>query len=326
MDEQIRDVGFHLDAYNTEICGKNVAADQNFLVFSTRRHRLYAGHEHVGGLADRLKGALSCFYLSMITGRRFVLDWQTPCSIHRALNVHSYDWSLQNALPFILQKNSITHLDLIDRSEILDTMDWQDLETSLFKEAPVVVLNINSLRFAAIQKKLKSDGVQSDGYDLARLAYNFLFYPIAMSEFDKSREKFAKLRSECDRVVGVHLRTGGGNGWIDPAMDDWQRYAYLLERAHTHAIQNGAERPGFYFVSDSAAARQAVLSGSYPFPVMVDDEKVSHLDRTTAQEERTSLLAFHEFHQLGQCDLIIGGKGGFALTSAMVSGKPFVSM
>ena len=46
-----------------------------------------------GGLGDRLNGIMSSFVVALLTGRLFVIDWQTPCPLEEHLVPHAVDWA-----------------------------------------------------------------------------------------------------------------------------------------------------------------------------------------------------------------------------------------
>ena len=155
-------------------------------------------------------------------------------------------------------------------------------------------------------------------------AFKFMFSFAEKPRFETSRQAIDTLRQSTDMLVGVHLRTGAGNGWKDPGLDDWTNYSKVMEAAFEHAKNEGAQKPGFYFISDSVEARNGVLGQSWPHPVHCDLVTPTHMDRSGDADSDGNDLTYHEFQMLSSTDRIVSGKGGFAYLAAQMGGKPFM--
>ena len=318
VDELLRD-------YNSKIVSEKTSDNQKFLIYTIQRHPMYAGSKLVGGLADRLKGLISTFYIAVITGRRFVVHWPNPVGLQENLLPSKYDWRYENARKFLTEINSLHHIDLIDRSDILDETNAHDIESELFGNARIVLVNNNSYRIKALRRMMEQQYSEEPSYGmLFSKGFRFLFQFVQKDDFEDSRERCRAARAEADKMAGVHLRTGSGNGWRDPVLDDWKNYSLVMERAFKEAKAAGAEAPVFYFFSDSVEAREAVAETTWPHKVIVDLEQPSHMDRSTEFDAYSYNLTFHEFQMLSEMDMIVCGKGGFASLAALAGGKPLI--
>ena len=298
--------------------------NQRVLIYSINRHSILPGHSVVGGLADRLKGITTAFSLAFLTGRRFLIDWEEPFPLTGHLSPAHYDWRTIRFRRFIVSSHCFRHLDFIDRSEILESLSIDELDEKLFGREKLVIMNINSSRLKLIRMNMKEKYKLNvgDGH-LFRGVFSFLFSYEIPAAFRQADDRMKKMRSEADLVLGVHLRTGDGNGWRDPALDDWRNFELIMQHAIDEAKRQGARAPAFYFVSDSSQAREAVRAANWPYPVHVDIEEISHIDRSVDANERSNHLTFFEFLNLAKCDRLICGYGGFAPVAAMVGARPY---
>ncbi len=314
-----------LEGYNARIIDKKSDEGQNILIYSIKRHQIITGNKYVGGLADRLKGLMTVFFLAVLSNRRFAVEWDSPISLEEHLLPSKYDWRLRFAQPFINASTEINHVDLVDRSENLDMLSVDMQISEVIGEKRIVVININSFRFKNILTKVGNLIGEDIGYNQAfSAAFNFLFRFVERPETSESRDNLNRLRAGADLMVGVHLRTGAGNSWNDPVLDDWHNYRTVLECAFRQATERGATNPAFWFLSDSKRAREAVLDSDWPYPVFTEAVEASHLDRSDGVDILSHHQTFFDFELLTKSDLVICGEGGFASIAALAGGAPIV--
>ncbi|WP_298258143.1 hypothetical protein [uncultured Litoreibacter sp.] len=311
--------------YNAKISETRKSDDQRFLIYSVKRHEVFSQSRLVGGLADRLKGIVASFCLATLTDRRFVIEWDTPFDLTHNFKPSQYDWLFSNARKFILQTMSVMHVDMIDRSELVDKLTPEKIESEVFGGANVVILNINSPRVQMFLNHFTENYNTDLAFNhLFTTVFKFLFNFVEKPTFAESRAAIREVREASDMLVGVHLRTGAGNGWKDPGLDDWQNYSKVLEYAFEHARESGAKDPSFYFISDSVEARNKVLAESWPHRVHCDLFTPTHMDRSGEADIEGNDLTYHEFQMLSSTDRIVSGQGGFAALAAQMGGKPFL--
>ncbi len=310
--------------YNKSIVNNNTNSNQKFLVYSIERSKMIKGSHYVGGLADRIKGLISIFYISILTGRRFTIHWDNPLDILEGLQPNKYDWKFSNAEKFIKNKSRFLHLDYIGRGDALNDLNYRKIEKDLFKGEDVVIMNANSFCVDAMSAYIKKEFGGMCWYgQYFNEAFEFLFKFAPLDQFSSSRLKFDDFKVGADLVVAVHLRTGAGNGWKDPILDEWENYELILERAFSLARAHGATKPVFYFVSDSLEARSAVAAKKWEFPIFVEQEGTSHLDRSAGINDSNHHRTFFEFQLLGEADMVVCGQGGFAQMAALSRGKKY---
>ena len=56
------------------------------------QYLVYECKFHCGGWADRLKGIMSVYALSLLTNRRFLIDIRTPCNFSQLFMPNTVEW------------------------------------------------------------------------------------------------------------------------------------------------------------------------------------------------------------------------------------------
>ena len=59
---------------------------------TTNKYLIYECKFHCGGWADRLKGIMSVYALSLLTNRHFIIDIRTPCNFSKLFMPNKIDW------------------------------------------------------------------------------------------------------------------------------------------------------------------------------------------------------------------------------------------
>ena len=73
---------------------------------------IYECKNHCGGWADRLKGIMSVYALSLLTQRHFLIDITTPCNFSQLFVPNLVDWSIRSSSP-----NRISHINCMNQRD-----------------------------------------------------------------------------------------------------------------------------------------------------------------------------------------------------------------
>lgn len=292
------------------------------LVFSARRHsRFEPDFAQVGGLADRLKGAVTTYCIALATGSAFALDWEVPWPIESILEPRDYNWKPLTRREHLLEELSVRHVDLIDKAAFFERVEREHLFDLVLGSENLTFLNTNIYSTVLVQRLFP----EIDAGKVFSLVFDHLFQYRAPLEFQQLVESVQALRAAHDSLVGVHLRTGSGNGWSDPTMGSPRQAEAMLRTAAQLAIERGSTNPAFYFASDSEDAKSIANSlQGLPGPVFIAEYPVQHIDRTQNVDQQAFDFAVTEFMILASCDFLLGGAGNFWHTAALVGGKPFM--
>lgn len=309
-----------LRAHATQMALQPKEAGAELLVYATDRHARYApDFLQVGGFADRIKGIVMAYLISVYAGRGFAIDWTKPAPLAPTLEHAAYDWRPSTWRNAILGARTARHVDLIDGIALLEGLSPTEIGPLVLSDAALAYLNINVFSHTLVSKMFP----EVDPNAAFQAAFQSLFRFTVPSAFSPLWAQIEAARAAHGAVVGVHLRTGEGNGWNDPAMGSWEQAPDALAQAALLAAERGMTSPAFYFATDSTKAKAAVRAmASPPGPVLIADHDVQHIDRSDVQGRASFDFAIVEFMALAHADLVVGGAGQYWFTAAMAGGKP----
>jgi hypothetical protein len=301
----------------------NPEAARGFIVFTTDSFRGPDGTRagYIGGLADRIRGLVTAFLIAVATERIFLVDWKRPFPLEPTFRPARWDWRTTTWFRHMGVPDAILLLHMIGRSAELEGRDAGEIEEHLLRRVRVVQFNLNGFPWGLVPRLFPEAG----GPAIFKQAFETLFQFTSPPQFANLWAELARIRQTRQSLVGVHFRTGGGNGWEDPNLADWRRYEEILHTAFTLAAQHGHTDPVFYFASDSLRAKEAVRATNWGRTVLCSDFSIGHTDRSFGAGREPFDHAIVEFMVLGSCDLVLGGAGGFWSAAALAGGREALS-
>jgi len=316
--------GLTLETY-ASYCESLQPGDDRYLVYLADRSR-QNNERKTGGLADKMKGIVSCLALAVATGRIFAIQWDKPFPITDFLDCSGYNWRETrfrrsiSQIPYMLTIDAISGPDRRFHDEFAQC-PIEQVEARILRNERVVSVHANWL---GSPSWFVACGLSQNRIEAFTSIYRYLFRPKAKPLFTDAVNSFERAASRHDAVIGVHLRTGSGNGWTDPAFHDDHDCIPLMEFALHAAEEGGRTNPLIYFTSDSMEAKNLVRNKTWPVATHIFDESVAHLARSQVINRRETEFAFLEFELLGGCDLVVGSSGGFARFASAATGADFV--
>lgn len=296
-----------------------------YIVFSTFRPQ-GATRGFVGGYADRLKGVVFTYALSVILNRRFLIDW------HDYGSVKIQNWlepNVINWIPFDLFYNSkdVNRFDLID-FKFKSAAEFDEFISQLLLcDSEFIVINANSLNYDFLKD---SNFVKKDIFSYLITVQNFVSYVFNLL-FDSSKllncnefTNFQNFKSGNQFIVGIQFRTGGDGDWIDPKLGDVNDVEMI-----GHSVINKFKNNKFscYITSDSKVARRNLFDffKNKNIECFYYDFDPVHIERSKdlLDEQLRQVLLDHI--TLSKCDSIVIGRGQFGLTAAYVGNKPAIN-
>lgn len=241
-----------------------------------------------GGLADRIKGLVSCYALAKLLDRQFIIDWTYPYRLQHTVNPGTINW-----LPRPIQGTCKQYF-------AIDQDNYYNFE-SLF--------NIDNA-----QDKFKED------ITILRTNINFLYHLNQEHNFKSLFEDlFAKPALPFDtscNTIGVCARFGGNlSNWPDSDFNRTLKFNDVLNKiSQLHATYPDKQ---IFVCSDSSKFIDYIKTETN---VLVTPGITEHMDRPGCSMQGF-VKSFHDFFLLRQCDIIVSTKGGFAITAAISSGK-----
>lgn len=306
----------YIREFEVQKAAKGVEPTTGVLVYSTKRHaRFEPNFMLVGGLADRLKGLISAYLFSIYAKKAFAIEWHSPCPLEPALCHNVCDWRLTTWAQPLLVPRMARHVDLIDQVQLFETAAPDDLMKLIVNDEQIVYLNTNIFSHTLCKKLFP--GFEPE--DVFQAAFEALFNFNVPAAFQLLWQRADASRAS--GLVGVHWRTGGGNGWDDPSMGEWSDAVQALKSAIADAARNGFDNPVIYFATDSGKAKEKVLAETWPVEILVAEEEASHIDRSEGNVRDGFDFALVEFMILRSCDVIYGGAGQYWMTAGLAGGK-----
>jgi hypothetical protein len=109
---------------------------------SNEKYLVYECKYHCGGWADRLKGIMSVYTLSLLTNRSFLIDMRTPCNFTRLFMPNTIDWRVKEEN--IININKRLYKDCLNnfKAECLTENDFDAL-TNTSSSKPIFVIKTN---------------------------------------------------------------------------------------------------------------------------------------------------------------------------------------
>lgn len=294
-----------------------------------------------GGYGNRLGAITSLFYLAVITGRAFLIDWNSTVPIAQYLQPRNIRWDFPTSNLRHLKKNyhywGKGDHRLVSResqrssdkfSLFRDWLEGTDLEKYL--DSPVEV--VTSLWYFApsfLQHKFAERladkiGVKAKGhrYSLVGCAYDFLFERTL--DFEKTllaARETLHIKADAPRI-GIHIRMGDASSFSHRSLDqqrtsDFNNFficAKMLESAIVQSNNNISHTDIKWFLAtDNTEVKQHALR-TYPDKVVSLAVKVEHINfREPSMEGMTGVLLDHTL--LSECDFLVLSDSSFSKTA-----------
>ena len=287
-----------------------------------------------------MSGIVIAFYLAIITGRTFFINYTAPFSLTQTLVPNGISWDVENlALPV----DSPIHLHLVDKR--YDVVCDQVFDAHN-KNVGVIKLTINTY---AVGRELWSENSRSNFCDGAmwRLSERDIklspaeTFGIAFSSLFRFSSKVISRAIEMESDMGLHMHGGklsytaiharvGGTqgtsdtvaGWQDPvrhAISDAQAFISCAEtRACKHSRGNCEP---IVVISDSEIFK-SICSKFRPGIRYYNRTNIMHIDRSENVNEtllaRGNLDTYAELYILAHAKCIVGSRSGFSAIAGSI--------
>lgn len=239
-----------------------------------------------GGLADRLKGLISCYGLSKFTNREFILNWTYPFSLTDYLQPNKINW-IPRKIEGTYREIYAMDIDLFNNNkDILKSGDFKEDIISI--RTNIDFLNLYNYSF--------------------KECFNDLF---KTNLIDKS--KF-------ENLIGLSCRFGGKQSdWNDVNFGKEISFDHITDKLLEISKEKNIEK--FFICSDSSKFLEHCKNKQLKF--ISTQGTPQHIDYPGCTREAYH-KTFEDFLSLRECKHIYYIKGGFACTSALTSGKKAV--
>eukprot|EP01100_Stratorugosa_tubuloviscum_P011563 TRINITY_DN517_c0_g1_i1.p1 TRINITY_DN517_c0_g1~~TRINITY_DN517_c0_g1_i1.p1 ORF type:complete len:391 (+),score=99.57 TRINITY_DN517_c0_g1_i1:76-1248(+) len=179
---------------------------------------------YCGGLGDRFNGIVSAFYLALMTNRAFFIYWMRPVNWEYFMQPKQIDWSWKTEWMVHFGETNISRriFCINGCKDQLSAWQTQDLNSVWPEDIWWISINLMHADAFIYNPFFESQALHYNLFELDQLhilkhvALHSLFKPtpLVISQLSKISSHFDQLNISFS--LGVHIRTGGDNGWNDP--------------------------------------------------------------------------------------------------------------
>mmetsp|Transcript_27681 Transcript_27681/g.69085 ORF Transcript_27681/g.69085 Transcript_27681/m.69085 type:complete len:422 (+) Transcript_27681:281-1546(+) len=297
-------------------------SEYSYLIYHCSRARGLCG-----GVADRLNGIVTLFYVAMVSNRIFLIDYSKPFPLNETLEEHLVQWSFASP-------GAVDH-----RIRSIDRVVPELAEPKkLPNDKRIIVVQHNLYRphvwwkSAAIKEYLAAYEVDLTlSPDPPKQLYKWAFYTLFRKSRSLQQQLYALRRQlglrQHDPYVGVHMRLGGpAVTWKDQkrhSLDDIPQFLECGERMQRMIASDGGnyERwPIIFVASDSYTAKKRIAEMDNS--VRSANITLYHPDRSRSNGRGgnlANLAVYVDLFMLAQANCVVASAGGFTRLAIFIS-------
>ena len=287
------------------------AKNSKFLIYSCRKD--------CGGLAERMLGIVSTFYVALLTNRIFLIDSTVPVELDTVLEPNRIDWRF---------KNYENHIRLMDYSqEDMRNLNEEKQSTLLESDfslkftSQVQYLKMNQRLFTLMHqnhhfsKRREELGLERmSTFHIFGCLYQYLFKPSPkVDTFIRDFYNFAFLNSIDQRIPVIGL-------YIDPetveTSQELDKFWNCAER-----LLNKYPQSRLLLVGDNTSLKESVEK-KFNRRAMIFDIPIDNIDKVTSGNSDSFRNAVSELILLSLCDHFIISKSNMGEIATMINFKP----
>ena len=292
-----------------------------------------------GGYGNRLGAITSLFYLAVITGRAFLIDWNTTAPIGDYLQPRNIQWNFPISKLGHLKKNyhywgkgdhelvsKDSQRSPINFNLFRSWVEGTDLESYL--DSPVEIVTslwyfAPSFRQHKFAERLANKiGVKVRGhrYSLVGCAFDFLFErtPAFERTLSVARESL-NFKPDVPRI-GIHIRMGDASsfhpGSFDERTANFKNFFTCAKKLEKAILGNSNFSRGhikWFLATDNNEVKQYALR-TYPDKVVSLSVKVEHINVHEPTFEGMQGVLLDHF-LLSECDFLVLSDSSFSKTA-----------
>ena len=297
-----------------------------------------------GGYGNRLGAISSLFYLAVVTGRAFIINWNTTTPISAYMRPKNIRWnypvSKLRGLKTKYHYWGKGEHELVTRgsqrssdkfSVFKDWIEGTDLDS--FLDTPVEVITslwyfAPSLRQHKFAERLAGKlGIKTRGhrYSLVGCAVDFLFqWTLEFEKTLRSARNSLQFKADVPKV-GIHIRMGDASSFAQTTGDertlDFRNFfvcAKNLESAIARSNRDvNVSNVKWFLATDNEDVKQHALR-TFPNKVVSLAVKVEHINfRDPSMEGMMGVLLDHTL--LSECDFLVLSDSSFSKTALGVN-------
>lgn len=292
-----------------------------------------------GGYGNRLGAIASLFYLSVVTGRAFLIDWNSTVPITEYLQPKNIRWNYPTSKLSHLKKNyhywgrgdheSVNKESQRSSDKFHLFREWlEGTDLDKYLDSPVEVVtslwyfapSFRQHKFAGSLADKLGANARGHRYSLVGCAFDFLFE--RTPDFDKTlstaRESL-HFKADVPRI-GIHIRMGDASfrpRSLDQRTSDFNSFFTCAKSLENEIVSSNRKIKRkdirWFLATDNTEVKEYALR-TYPNKVVSLAVKVEHINsRDPSTEGMTGVLLDHTL--LSECDFLVLSDSSFSKTA-----------
>jgi len=244
-----------------------------------------------GGLADRLKGLVSCYALAKLLNREFIINWTYPYNLNSVLQPNLINWK-----PRPIEGSLRNHRIMDGDGHNIYRSFLQNYKNFFTEDIEIIESNVNFL------EDLKCKDL------FHNLFYELFTYKNILPDFCSKKP------------LGVAARFGGSQAnWNDPNFNRDVSY----DEVYNSILEHNTSSKDIFLCSDSSKFLEFCKEKKLNF--YTSDKNPEHIDYAGCSEDGFK-KAFEDFFILRECEPILSLKGNFAITAALSNNRKLIEI
>lgn len=279
-----------------------------------------------GGNGDRMNGIVHLYYVAMLTGRIFLIEYTRPFPLTDTLNENLIRWSLPSPPPLgkVSVINSIDHMakSLHEPALLPSENKIISVKCNLFH--PEQLWNSTSMK-----DYLAPFNINPTNAEVPNRLYAWGFHTLFRKSSLVQRNMDLILRPQLGLqhngpYVAVHIRLGDQSTWSDPRRHRMSDLAAFLNcsRNMRHILKQTRVNvePLILVTSDSNEAKQTMQASDSA--VVTTSANIFHTDRSSLSNTAAragNIAAWSEFFLLAEANCLVVSNSGFSKVPVKIS-------
>ncbi|XP_069105788.1 uncharacterized protein [Argopecten irradians] len=288
-----------------------------FIVYDCSKAR----KDQNGGWSDRIAGIMTTFIISVLSKRKFLINFDMPCLLQDYVMPAHYDWRYNASL--LVNRTSSYHNFKNAKHRIIAKYMFDGVDFNRFFKDDVIFLQMNWDFIADFRKRpnVAEDIPWITTYhqvDIYKHIHNFLFKLSPLSV--RALHNFSTTQRRRKRIACAHIRRGN-----NPNMPkDVFRKALPLDPVWEVFDSLNKDEYDLFVASDSDSIKKKAKE-RFPDNIVDTPGKITHIDRPHTNDPTEGFLKqLLDFYIMIDCDiLIVPNHTGFSKLAAFIRNKNY---
>ncbi|XP_060081555.1 uncharacterized protein LOC132560867 [Ylistrum balloti] len=268
-----------------------------------------------GGWSDRIAGILTTFIISILAKRRFLINFDKPCSLNEYFIPAYFDWRYDPSI--LWNKTSSYHKLLNNNYKQIKKYMFRNEDINTFFHDDVIFLRMNWDFMKEFRTRPNIGNVVPwiARYHQADIYKHFVdvFFKLSPSSLNALDKQYRANRIR-NKLACAHVRYGN-----NPNMPrDGKQPKLPLDGLWRYFDKLNKDEYGMFVASDTDNVK-ALARERYPANIIDTPGNITHIDQPHLNDQREGFVKqLLDFYTLVSCDILIIPSSGFSILAAFV--------